>query len=168
MRSKHRNLRKQGKIWEKYLEKSFYAPYFQRNHGKQSITEKLIKYRRRVLKVSFFSRKFSFNVFSHLSRNSGSKRANKPMYVNKPIYVIARYTRWLIKEAKKCKQLSRFFFLRNGKFHVERDACRRNVDGKIVVLLSSVVYYFGGLLKSANMAFVRHKTFIGLWFVYRS
>ena len=48
------------------------------------------------------------------------------------------------------------------KFHVERDACRRNVDGKIVVLLSSVVYYFGGLLKSANMAFVRHKTFIGL------
>ena len=22
------------------------------------------------------------------------------------------------------------FFLRNGKFHVERDACRRNVDGK--------------------------------------
>ena len=54
MRSKHRNLRKQGKIWEKYLEKSFYAPYFQRNHGKLSITEKLIKYRRRVLKVSFF------------------------------------------------------------------------------------------------------------------
>ena len=60
------------------------------------------------------------------------------MYVNKPIYVIARYTRWLIKEAKKCEQLSRIF-LRNGKFHVERDACGRNVDGKIVVLLSSVV-----------------------------
>ena len=167
MRSKHRNLRKQGKIWEKHLEKSFYASYFQRNHGKLSITEKLIKYRRRVLKVSFLSSMFSFNVFSHLSRNSGSKRANKPMYVNKPIYVIARYTRWLIKEAKKCEQLSRFF-LRNGKFHVERDACGRNVDGKIVVLLSSVVYYFGDLLKSANMAFVRHKTFIGLWFVYRS
>ena len=51
---------------------------------------------------------------------------------------------------------------RNGKFHVERDACRRNVDGKIVVLLSSVVYYFGDLLKSVNMAFVRHKTFICL------
>ena len=42
----------------------------------------------------------------------------------------------------------RDFFLRNGKFHVERDACRRNVDGKIVVFLPSVVYYFGGLLIS--------------------
>ena len=29
-----------------------------------------------------------------------------------------------------------FFFLRNGKFHVERDACRRNVDGKIVEFIS--------------------------------
>ena len=168
MRSKHRNVRKQGKIWEKHLENSFYAPFFQRNHGKLSITEKLKNCRRRVLKVSFFSSKFSFNLLSNLSRNSGSKRANKPMYVNKPIYVIARYTRWLIKEAKKCEQLSRFFFLRNGKFHVERDACRRNVDGKIVMFLSSVVYYFGDLLKSANMAFVRHKTFIGVWFVYCS
>ena len=55
-----------------------------------------------------------------------------------------------------------FFFLRNGKFHVERDACRRNVDGKIVMFLSSVVYYFGDFLKSANMAFVQNKTFIGL------
>ena len=55
-----------------------------------------------------------------------------------------------------------FFFLRNGKFHVERDACRRNVDGEIVEFLSSVVYYFGDLRKSANMAFVRHKTSIGL------
>ena len=92
MRSKHRNVRKKGRTWEKHLEKSFYAPYFQRNHGKQSITEKLIKYRRRVLKISFFSRKSNFNVFSHLSCNSDSKRANKPMYVNKPIYVIALYT----------------------------------------------------------------------------
>ena len=54
------------------------------------------------------------------------------------------------------------FFLRNGKFHVERDACRRNVDEKIVMFLASVVYYFGDLLKSANMAFVQNKTFIGL------
>ena len=54
MRSKHRNVRKQGKIWEKHLENSFYAPYFQRNREKLSITEKLIKYKRRVLKVSFF------------------------------------------------------------------------------------------------------------------
>ena len=50
MRSKHWNVRKQGKI----LENSFYAPCFQRNHGKLSITEKLVKYRRRVFKVSFF------------------------------------------------------------------------------------------------------------------
>ena len=56
----------------------------------------------------------------------------------------------------------RDFLLRNGKFHVERDACRRNVDGKIVEFLSSVVYYFGDLRKSANMAFVQHKTSIGL------
>ena len=54
MRSKYRNVRKQGKILEKHLEKSFYASYFQRNHGKLSITEKLIKYRRKVLKVSSF------------------------------------------------------------------------------------------------------------------
>ena len=79
-------------MWEKHLENSFYAPFFQRNHGKLSITEKLINYRRRVLKVSFFSSKYSYNLFSHLSRNSDSKRPNKPMYVNKPIYVIARYT----------------------------------------------------------------------------
>ena len=30
----------------------------------------------------------------------------------------------------------------------------RNVDGKIVLFLSSVFYYFGDLLKSANMSFV--------------
>ena len=30
----------------------------------------------------------------------------------------------------------------------------RNVDGKIVLFLSSVFYYFGYLLKSANMSFV--------------
>ena len=75
MRSKHRNVRKQGKIWEKHLENSFYAPYFQRNRGKLSITEKLIKYKRRVLKFLFFSSKFSFNVYFHLSRNTGSKRS---------------------------------------------------------------------------------------------
>ena len=44
------------------------------------------------------------------------------------------------------------------------DARRRKVDWKIVAFLSSVVYYFGDLLKSANMAFVRHKTFISLYF----
>ena len=62
-------------------------------------------------------------------------------WANKPIYVIARYTRWLIKEAKKCEQLS-WFFLRNGKFHVERDACGRNVDGKIVVFLFFFFFFF--------------------------
>ena len=65
-----------------------------------------------------------------------------------------------IKEAKKCEHLSRISVGIDGKFHVKRDACRRNVDGKIVVFLYSVVYYFGDLLISANMTFVRHKTFI--------
>ena len=60
------------------------------------------------------------------------------------------------------KNFRRFF--RNGKFHVQRDAYRRNVDGKIAAFLSSVVYYFGDLLKSANMSFVRYKTFISLLF----
>ena len=46
---------------------------------------------------------------------------------------------------------------RNGKFHVERDACRRKIDGKIVAFLSSVVYYFKDLLKSGKRAFLRHK-----------
>ena len=76
MRSKHRNVRKQGKIWEKHLENSFYAPYFQRNREKLSITEKLIKYKKKSFKsFFFFSSKFSFNVYSHLSCNSGSKRS---------------------------------------------------------------------------------------------
>ena len=51
---------------------------------------------------------------------------------------------------------------RNGKFHVERDACRRKIDGKIVAFLSSVVYYFKDLLKSGKRAFVQHKKFISL------
>ena len=75
------------------------------------------------------------------------------------MYVIARYTWCLIKEAHKC-ELSRFFFKEWKISHWERGACRLNVDGKIVVFLSSVVYYFGDLLISANMTFVRHKTFI--------
>ena len=47
---------------------------------------------------------------------------------------------------------------------IHGDAWRRKVDWKIVAFLSSVVYYFGDLLKTANMAFVRHKTFISLYF----
>ena len=65
-----------------------------------------------------------------------------------------------IKEAKKCEHLSRISVGIDGKFHVKRDEYGRNVDGKIVVFLYSVVYYFGDFLISANMAFVRHKTFI--------
>ena len=53
-------------------------------------------------------------------------------------------------------------FRRNGKLHVYWDACRRKIDGKIVAFLSYVVYYIGDLLKSANMAFVRHEAFISL------
>ena len=44
------------------------------------------------------------------------------------------------------------------------DARGRKVDWKIVAFLSSVVYYFGDLLKSANIIFLRHKTFISLYF----
>ena len=51
-------------------------------------------------------------------------------------------------------------FRRNGEFHAYRDACKRKIKGKIVAFLFSVVYYSGDLLKSANMAFVQHKTFI--------
>ena len=56
----------------------------------------------------------------------------------------------------------------NGKFHVQRDACCRKINGKIIAFLSSVVYYSGDLLKSANMAFARHKTFISLYFDFFS
>ena len=37
---------------------------------------------------------------------------------------------------------------------------------KIVAFLSSVVYYFGDLLKLVNMYFVQHKTFISIWYDY--
>ena len=36
------------------------------------------------------------------------------------------------------------------------------IEEKIVAFLSSVVYYFRNLLKSVDMAFVWHKTFISL------
>ena len=52
----------------------------------------------------------------------------------------------------------------DASMEMHGDARRRKVDWKIVAFLSSVVYYFGDLLKSANMAFVRHKTFISLYF----
>ena len=47
---------------------------------------------------------------------------------------------------------------------ISRNACGRNVGYKMVAFLSSVVYYFGDLLKSANMAFARHQKFISPWF----
>ena len=52
----------------------------------------------------------------------------------------------------------------DASMEMHGDACRQKVDGKIVAFLSSVVYYFGDLLKTANLAFVRHKTFISLYF----
>ena len=61
-----------------------------------------------------------------------------------------------IKEAKKCEHLSRISVGIDGKFHVKRDACRRNVDGKVIVFLSSVVNYFGDLQILANVTFVWH------------
>ena len=65
-----------------------------------------------------------------------------------------------IKEAKKCEHLSRISVGIDEKFHVKRGEYGRNVDGKIVVFLYSVVCCFGDLLISANMAFVGEKTFI--------
>ena len=50
------------------------------------------------------------------------------------------------------------------EWKISRDACGRNVGYKMVAFLSSVVYYFGDLLKSANMAFARHQKFISPWF----
>ena len=61
LRNKHRNVRKQGKILEKNRSM---RPTFKETLGKLYITEKLMKYKRNVLKVSFFPSKFSFNVFS--------------------------------------------------------------------------------------------------------
>ena len=52
----------------------------------------------------------------------------------------------------------------DASMEMHGDVCRRKVDWKIVAFLSSVVYYFGDLLKTANTAFVRHKTFISLYF----
>ena len=67
----------------------------------------------------------------------------------------------MIKKAKKCEELLRYLAGMEN-FHFQRDAYRRKIKEKIVAFLSSVVYYFGDLLKSANMAFVRNKTFISL------
>ena len=54
-------------------------------------------------------------------------------------------------EGEKCEKLSRKTF----EIHVK-------INARIVAFLSSVVYYFEDLLKSVDMAFVRHKTFISL------
>ena len=56
----------------------------------------------------------------------------------------------------------------DASMEIHGDARRRKVDWKIVAFLSSVVYYFGDLLKSANITFLRHKTFISLYFNYLS
>ena len=74
------------------------------------------------------------------------------------------YTRWLIKNAKKCEKLSRFLVGMENFTLKEICVARRNVGQKIVPFLCSVVYYFGDLLKSANRAFVRKETFISLRF----
>ena len=75
----------------------------------------------------------------HLSRNSGSSRSLDQI----KLHWMTCYTRWLItfslKETKKYEKLSRFL-----------------VGMENFTFLSSVVYYFRDLLKSANMAFERH------------
>ena len=74
-----------------------------------------------------------------LSRNSGSSRSLDQIN----LHLMTHYTRWLItfslKETKKYEKLSRFF-----------------VGMENFTFLSSVVYYFGDLLKSANMAFEQY------------
>ena len=87
------------------------------------------------------------SVRLHLSRNSGSRRSLDRIN----LHFLALYTRLLIKEANF------EIFCRNGKLHVEGDACRRKINGKIVAFLSSVVYYFEDLLKSGNRAFIQNK-----------
>ena len=61
----------------------------------------------------------------------------------------------------KCEKLSRFFVgIENFTFremHVGEKSIR-----KIAAFLSSVIYYFGDLLKSASRALVQNKTFISL------
>ena len=88
----------------------------------------------------------------HLSRSYSSRRLLEQIN----LHFMAVYTRWLIREAKKMWTAFESF-CRNGKFHVWRHAFRRDVDGTIAAFLSSVSYFFGDLLKSANMSFVRHE-----------
>ena len=92
------------------------------------------------------------SVRLHLSRNSGSRRSLDRIN----LHFLALYTRLLIKEAKKMWKTFEIF-CRNGKLYVERDACRRKINGKIVAFLSSVVYYFEDLLKSGNRALLQNK-----------
>ena len=54
----------------------------------------------------------------------------------------------MIKKAKKCEERLRYLAGMED-FHFLRDAYRRKIKEKIVAFLSSVVYYFGDLLKSA-------------------
>ena len=59
----------------------------------------------------------------HLSRNSGSRRSLDQ--VN--LHFIAHYTRWLIKNAKKCEKLSRFLVGMENFTLKEIHVARRNV-----------------------------------------
>ena len=88
----------------------------------------------------------------HLSRSYSSRQLLEQIN----LHFMAVYTRWLIREAKKMWTAFESF-CRNGKFHVWRHAFWRDVDGTIAAFLSSVSYFFGDLLKSANMSFVRHE-----------
>ena len=67
----------------------------------------------------------------------------------------------MIKKAKKCEEL--WDIWQEWKIFTFKEMhIGEKIKEKIVAFLSSVVYYFGDLLKSANMAFVRNKTSISL------
>ena len=52
--------------------------------------------------------------------------------------------------------------MENCTFREKHVGEKSNIKSYLKAFLSSIVYYFGDLLKSADMAFVRHKTFISL------
>ena len=97
------------------------------------------------------------------TRNSALESKYQQLYQTKTCATIPKIK---LKQFCRChlppSNISMQNFYRNGKLHVQRDACRRKIDGKIVAFLSPVICYFGYLLKSVNRAFVRRKTFVSL------
>ena len=94
----------------------------------------------------------------HLSRNSGFRGSLERI----KLHFIARYTRWLIKKAKKCEQLSRVF-VGMGNF-----TFREMPLGEMLMESRSVSFFSRLLLwkfvEISKYVFCTAKTFISLWF----